>query len=228
MSGLAENSTESGARRETAGDYVFRILREDIIRGELKEREPLRQAEIARRLGVSHIPVREALRRLEAEGLAASIPNRGAVVAELSVEELRDRGNIRLFLEQGALQLALPALTEDDLAEAGRALDMLEREEDLYRRSRRNWAFHEALYRPCRSPRMVALIGEQYVRFEFYLRAYRHLDDVRADTGGEHRRLLAACRERNEAEALGILAGHIRHVVLDIERYLCHYRGGSR
>ncbi|MDR7541769.1 MAG: GntR family transcriptional regulator, partial [Armatimonadota bacterium] len=92
---------------------VADVLREAILRGILLAGQQLRQDEIARELGVSHIPVREALRQLEAEGLVRLRPYRGFEVSELSPEEVEELYEIRIPLECQALRLAFPHLTDE-------------------------------------------------------------------------------------------------------------------
>ena len=111
----------SGRRRgsESAVERVYRLTREAILSGEYAPGLPLRVHEVAKRSGVSSIPVREALRRLEAERLVESSANKGARVAELSFPQLADAYRLRIVLEVEAVRLALRELTDEDLSRAG-------------------------------------------------------------------------------------------------------------
>ena len=102
---------------------VASVLREAIITGHLRANEPLPQDEIAAQLRVSHIPVREALRQLESEGLVTYQPNRGATVSALTSEEIREIYEIRVILETAAIRRAATRLTPLQLAAARALLD---------------------------------------------------------------------------------------------------------
>ena len=98
-------------------ETLVETLRDEIIRGDFVPGQYLRLEEIASRFDVSTMPVREALRDLEAEGLVTIFPHRGAIVTELSADELQDIYDIRVTLEEMATRLAVPLMTEDTLAE---------------------------------------------------------------------------------------------------------------
>ena len=100
---LKKIAEEMQPRSMAARDWVFQVIRTAIVRGELPGEMPLRQDEISAALSVSHIPVREAFRQLEAQGLVRIYPNRGAVVTKLSCKELCDVMDTRILLEVGAL-----------------------------------------------------------------------------------------------------------------------------
>ena len=125
---LKKIAEEMQPRSMAARDWVFQVIRTAIVRGELPGDMPLRQDEISTALSVSHIPVREAFRQLEAQGLVRIYPNRGAVVTKLSCKELSDVMDTRILLEVGALRLALPHITEEDLARARELLELFSRE----------------------------------------------------------------------------------------------------
>src|SRR5262245_5445046 len=113
--------------RQTLTTAVADRLRDKILRGEFREGEQLRQHAIADELAVSRIPVREAFRQLEAEGLIKIIDHRGAIVAALSPEEIEELFDIRAALESVTLRQAVPRLTDDDLARAEKALEVYEK-----------------------------------------------------------------------------------------------------
>jgi len=98
-------------------------LREKILRGEYPEGAPLRQDTLAAELGVSRIPVREALRQLEAEGLVTFVPHFGAVVSSLSLSEIKELFELRALLETDLLRRAIPRIREEDLDRADEILD---------------------------------------------------------------------------------------------------------
>jgi DNA-binding GntR family transcriptional regulator len=155
----------------TVSDRVFEALREKILRGDIAADSPVRQDTLAAELGVSKIPVREALTRLEAQGLVTSFPHRGFVVRPLTREEAEDVFDLRLKLEPDAAVLGAERASDTDREAAHDAFTALDkalrtRASDL---GRRNREFHLSLIRP--SGRDVAIetierlltLAERYV-----------------------------------------------------------------
>src|SRR5215210_7340520 len=108
------NSPVGTRRGSTTPDLIADSLREDILRGTIPAGQPLRQEELANRFGVSRLPVRDALLRLEAQGLVVVFPNRGAFVVSLSVDEVREIYDLRVLLEGDLVEHAVPRMTADD------------------------------------------------------------------------------------------------------------------
>src|SRR5579862_378567 len=133
-------------------DLVVGRLRSDIVSGRLSPGEPLRQDEIARSFGVSHVPVREAFLRLQAERLVEIRPRRGAIVAALSAAELEELNEMRAALECCALRLAVPNLTDSDLLRAAQVLDRIDRQPEQW--VKQNTVFHAILYKSAERPRL--------------------------------------------------------------------------
>jgi DNA-binding GntR family transcriptional regulator len=190
-------------------ELVAHALREAILGGLYAPGQPLRQDTIAAALGLSKIPVREALRRLEAEGLVALHPNRGAVVALLVATEAQEIAEIRVALESLALRLALPKLTPRDLRLAAGILDDLDAEREITRWGALNRDFHQTLYAPAGRPQLLSLIATQHRRFDRYMRVVLAAMCHQPESQAEHRALLAACVERDEAQAVVLLERHI-------------------
>src|SRR5262252_10095689 len=113
---------ESAIPRQSLTSAVADKLRDQIIRGEISEGTQLRQDAIASQYRVSRIPVREALRQLDAEGLITIVPNRGAVVPALSPDDIEELFSIRALLEPEVLKLSIPSLTKEDFSEADAVL----------------------------------------------------------------------------------------------------------
>src|SRR5690348_5234270 len=113
-----EATSNSVIPRQSLTSAVAEKIRDQIIRGEIQEGAQLRQDAIANQFRVSRIPVREALRQLDAEGLIAIVPNRGAIVPALSPDDIEELFTIRALLEPELLKLSIPRLTEDDFSEA--------------------------------------------------------------------------------------------------------------
>src|SRR5438105_1199471 len=110
-------------QRQTVAGMTIEALRERILRGDYPEGEPLRQDALADDLGVSRIPVREALRQLEAEGLVTFNPHRGAVVSSLSLEEIRELFELRAELETDLIRRATPKMNNDQYARVEELID---------------------------------------------------------------------------------------------------------
>ena len=193
----------------SAPDIVREGLRRSILAGEIGGGAQLRQDELAERFGTSRIPVREALRQLEAEGLVTIQQNKGAVVASLSVEEVLELLDIRIALESRALSLAVPEMIESDLEAAGAILDSYDGEPDPSEWSEMNWRFHKTLYAPCHRPRLLAMIEANYGQIGRFLRVQVSKATGKDRPQTEHRRILEACRQGRKAEAVNLLEQHI-------------------
>src|SRR6202521_5760400 len=206
---------ESAIPRQSLPSAVADKLRDQIIRGEIAEGTQLRQDAIATQYQVSRIPVREALRQLDAEGLIAIVPNRGAVVPALSPADIEELFSIRALLEPEVLKLSIPHLTEEDFSEAGAVLHKyvkeLRRDDHVSAWGRLNWQFHSILYSRANQPRFLAIIrnvnnsGERYTRLQLYLtHGMKRANE-------EHHKILELCRQRDIAAACKLLRRHIEH-----------------
>src|SRR5215510_12690282 len=138
--------------KRTIADQVAELVRQRILTGQLKGGQPIRQEHLAAELGVSRIPLREALKQLAAEGFVAIASHKGAVVAELSVQEVEELFEIGLKLETWILQLAIPALTERDISALEKNVEEQRRPDILPRWGDVNWRFHEIMYLPANRP----------------------------------------------------------------------------
>lgn len=207
---LSELAAGLAAQRyRTTPGLVAEVLREAILRSVLKGGEQLPQDEIAAQLGVSRIPVREALRQLEAEGLVTFYPHRGAVVSELSDQEVQEIYEIRIPLEITAIRLAIPHLAEEDLRRAEDLLAAIDRETDVAKWSDLNREFHGTLYAPANRPRLVALINTLRTNVERYQRIYISLMQHKPTSQREHRQIIEACRRRDIVGAVEALERHL-------------------
>jgi DNA-binding GntR family transcriptional regulator len=195
---------------QTVADHVGGILREAIAEGSLKAGTPLRQDELAARFGFSRMPIRDALRQLEAEGLVSIHPTRGAFVANMDVVEIDEIYTVRELLEVEALRLSCPHLSAEKLDEAASVLGQIDAEPDVGKWGILNRIFHLALYSACGNARLLGLIEAQHNAADRYVRILLSNLDYRARSQSEHRRLLAACRKRDEQQALAALRKHLR------------------
>lgn len=199
-------------------------LRDAILSGVLAGGQPLRQDEIAEQFGVSRMPVREALRQLEGEGMVTFYPHRGAVVSELSYREVVEVTELRLILEPSALRKAFESLGKEELARAEEVLEEIDEEEDLRGRwGELNWRFHATLFAPADRPRLLEVIKAQHTAYERYLRLHLTLSDYEKPQR-QHYELLELCRNGEEEAATELLVHHIQDTS---ELLLSHLRKDS-
>lgn len=194
---------------EIPTDRIASELRERIFRGELAGGLPLRQEQIAEEFGVSRIPVREALSRLEAEGLVVRSHNRGCTVATLSFADLLESVEIRKALECAALRLAVPKLTARDAARAEEILARYARATRPDEWTELNLEFHLTLYRPSGMPRILRMIEEIVRGTNRYLRVYISSVAGREVPMEEHRAILDAAKAGDTKRAVRLLEAHI-------------------
>ncbi|MDR5694535.1 MAG: GntR family transcriptional regulator [Armatimonadota bacterium] len=217
---LSDLASLAVQRYRTTPALIAEVLREAILRGILEGGMQLRQDEIAKSFGVSRIPVREALRQLAGEGLVEFKPHRGAIVSTLSTEEIREIYEIRIALETMAIQLAVPQLTEEDLARAEQILEEIDRETDTGRWSELNGEFHATLYAPAKRPHLFSLINTHRTNVDRYLRIYISVMKRKQRSQAEHRRILEACRRRDTEGAVKALEEHLRSASEQLVTYL--------
>lgn len=225
LSALAEATM--GARRSTP-DLVAKVLSEAILQGVLKSGQALPQDEIALQFGLSRIPVREALRQLEGEGLVTFYPNRGAVVSHLSAAELAEISDMRIALEVLAMRTAMPHLSEDVLQRAEKILDEIDEESDPVRHwTENNWKFHSTLYGPAQRPLLLKTLKSLHNNVARYLRLHVSLLHYKEKGQEEHRQILDACRRRDAEAAEALLTKHIGDVARLLEHYLTQNDTGA-
>jgi len=215
--------------RQSVPEAVAISLRGRILSGEFKDGEQLRQEAIANEYEVSRMPVREALRQLEAEGLVRLQTHKGAIVTALSPKEVGELFDLRVLLEGELLQLAIPKMTDQDFAASEAALTRLEaayRQRDVLGWGALNWEYHRSLYAPADRPQTMALAltinnqTDRYVRLQLLLTG--ELD--RAER--EHRELLLLCREGSVKQAGPFLKRHILDTKAALLRAMQEKDGG--
>jgi DNA-binding GntR family transcriptional regulator len=226
-----ETASDFAIPRQSLTSAVADKLRDQIIRGEIPEGAQLRQDAIATQYHVSRIPVREALRQLDAEGLISIVPNRGAIVPALSPDDIRELFSIRALLEPEVLKLSIPHLKEEDLSQAEAVLakyvSELKREDHVSAWGRLNWQFHSILYSRANQPRFMAIIrnvnnsGERYTRLQLYLtHGMKRANE-------EHHQILDFCRERDVTAACKLLRQHIQYAGESLRKVLEERRVAS-
>jgi DNA-binding GntR family transcriptional regulator len=187
---------------------VADALREAILRGELSGGQPLRQDELAQQFELSPTPIREALRQLEVEGLVVYTPNRGAVVSQLSVQEIAEVYDIRVVLEAAALRWAFPYLTTSDIDRAEQVIHITD-QADAGQWAMLNWQFHEIMYSPCQKPRLLGFIRGLHNTTDRYSRLSLSLGRFQQGSQQGHRQITAAVAGGDVDFAVQKLVEHI-------------------
>ena len=199
-----------GPRTGATQEWVFRVLREGIISGKLKGGTQLKQDEVSSALTVSHIPVREALRQLEAQGLVTIHPNRGSTVTQLTHSTLEDMMEIRASISYYIARRAIPLMTEEDLTELQSVIEEQKAASDLFEEERLNYKFHEVLTRRAKNKVADMFIELIHVNADRYLRDALYSDPSRRGQSiAEHQAILDACQAGDAEKASTLLHDHI-------------------
>ena len=201
-----------GPRVGATQEWIFHVLREGIISGKLPGGMQLKQDEISAALNVSHIPVREALRRVEAQGLVRIHANRGAAVTELTRSELLDMMEVRATLSVMMMRNSAPMLTRADFI----ALEDVVRQqreasvEDIVRSEELNYKFHEILTSHAKNSMANFLLELVHANIDRYLRAsFYGTQQTREVSINEHEAIIMTCREGDFDSACNLLRDHI-------------------
>jgi len=201
-------------------DVVFNTLRQAILRGELKPGERLMEIQLANKLGVSRTPIREAIRKLELEGLVLMIPRKGAEVAEITEKSLKDVLEIRRALEDLAVRLACEKITKEELKELKKAGDEFKKvlkSQDITEVAEADVRFHDVIYMATDNPKLIQLLNnfrEQMYRFRV---EYLKKDEVRPQLLAEHDEIIKYITEGNKEEASKVVTRHIENQALTVQ-----------
>ena len=211
-------------RHRTMAEYALEQLRESIILGELPAGTPLRLDELARSLGMSISPIREAVRQLEALGLAKHVPHQGARVLDFDIDDLRDLFEVRLALESLAVRRAAERFTDAD-AESARAclerFDATAASGDVRGSMRAHTEFHFTLYEASHTPWLVALIRPAWDRSERFRPALlTSKEGPQERHRGYDEQLLDACAAHRPDLAADALFAHLELASVIFEREL--------
>ena len=196
-------------------DVVFKTLRQAILKGELEPGERLMEIQLAERLGVSRTPIREAIRKLELEGLVLMIPRKGAEVARISENNLRDVLEVRRTLEELAVDLACQRMTEDELEELKKTQELFAqaiREGDAMRIAQTDERYHEIIYGSTKNEKLVQILNN--LREQMYRYRLEYILLV------EHDQILKALSLRHVHEAKIAIREHIDNQEITILKNL--------
>lgn len=214
--------TSTPAREHgSAGIRIAQRVREDILTGRYAPGARIRQEDLADQHGASRLPVREALRILESEGLVTLVANTGAWVSLLSLAECEEMYQIRERIEPLLLRYNVPLLSEERIDELGRLAEAMEATSDLEEFMAMDREFHLSSYAAAETSVLGETVLRLWNRTQHYRRAFMRVYRAGSDRSVhlEHLLLVSALRRRDADEAERVLAGHIRRTRLELARH---------
>lgn len=200
-------------------DVVFNTLRQAILRGELKPGERLMEIQLANKLGVSRTPIREALRKLELEGLVNMVPRKGAEVADITEKSLRDVLEVRKALEELSVQLACEKITEEEIEELKRVAERFKdtlNDQDVTKIAEADVAFHDVIYTATDNQKLILLLNNLREQMYRYRVEYLKKEEAYPQLIAEHEELIDNISKRNKEEATRIMCEHIDNQVATV------------
>ena len=204
----------STERTRTAFEFALRELRNAIISGQITGGTRLIQAVVARELGVSTTPVREALRQLASEGIVELDPHRGAVVKRVDLDEVLEVYDLRALLEPRCMEMAAQQISETALARAKDLYNQMEAERDLGAWAHLNREFHQLLCNSVNAPRLVAILQGLHAANALYVSIGLRMVAHPLEAGNrDHRELLDALEKGDPAAAAKASRAHIQATI---------------
>lgn len=193
-------------------DVVFHTLREAILKGELRPGERLMELQLASKLGVSRTPIREAIRMLEQEGLAVTIPRKGAEVAKMTEKDMKDVLQVREALDELAAGIACELITKEELKSLNEAIQEFEAAvstKDIKRIADADMAFHDIIYEATRNPKLVTILNN--LREQMYRYRVQYLKDEKnyPILLKEHQEILEGFMERRKELVTESMRRHV-------------------
>jgi DNA-binding GntR family transcriptional regulator len=214
-----KDSTHMDHKLDSTADAIAVSLRELIAAGDLEDGARLVERELADRFGVSRVPMREAIQKLEGEGLVELMRNRGAVVRTLTQSDLNEIYSLRMLLEGDAIFHAVKRMDSETLSRAELVHRLLGDADTAQKQGELNREFHELLYRPCANGRQLKAIRELRAQVERYERLQSTLLADTAAFQDEHLKILEACEAGNARLARSMTVEHLasaKRVVLQL------------
>lgn len=201
-------------------DVVFQTLREAILRGELRPGERLMELSLAAKLGVSRTPIREAIRMLEQEGLAVTVPRKGAEVARMTLKDMEDVLEIREALDELAVRLAIEKIAPEQLERLREVKNDFERNTmsgSVKKIAESDVKFHDIIYEAADNPKLVNLLSN------FREQAYRYRVEYLKDADSypvlirEHEAIVAAIETKDSKKATRAMHEHVANQALAVK-----------
>ena len=195
-------------------DVVFQTLRQAILRGELKPGERLMEIQLANKLGVSRTPIREAIRKLELEGLVLMVPRKGAEVAEITEKSLNDVIEVRGALEELAVDLACQRITEEKMEElkcAAKEFEKALHTGDLTAYAEADVKFHDIIYMATENQKLVQLLYNLREQMYRYRVEYLKQEEVHQTLLTEHQYIIECIEKRDSQSAKAAILTHVEN-----------------
>ncbi|GFI31094.1 MAG: GntR family transcriptional regulator [Lachnospiraceae bacterium] len=195
-------------------DVVFHTLREAILKGELKPGERLMELQLASRLGVSRTPIREAIRMLELEGLAVTMPRKGAEVAKMTEKDMEDVLKIRKALDELAVGLACDNMTEEELKQLYVALKNFEesiRSGDVKQIAQADVEFHDSIYQAADNPKLVTMLNNLREQMYRYRVEYLKNESIYPRLIEEHQGIYDGLKRKDKEAVVEIVSHHVEN-----------------
>ena len=202
-------------------DVVFYTLRQAILKGELEPGERLMEMQLAEKLGVSRTPIREAIRKLDSEGLVFMIPRRGAIVAQITEKDLKDVLEVRSSLERLSTELACERMKNemfDDLRVAQEAFKEALRGDDITLQAQKDVEFHDVIYKATNNLRLIQMLNNLREQMYRYRLEYLKDDSSHQKLVEEHEAIIDALSKREKEKATDIIVRHIYNQELAVMR----------
>ena len=210
-------------------DVVFNTLRQAILRGELKPGERLMEIQLANKLGVSRTPIREAIRKLELEGLVLVIPRKGAEVADIKEKSLRDVLEVRKALEELSVQLACEKITKEEieeLKEAAETFKKAQKTKDITQIAEADVHFHDIINTASGNQKLIQLLNNLREQMYRYRVEYLKNNEVYEQLLEEHEFLIQAVIKHDKAQAKDIICRHIDNQEKAIAEFIRNKKSG--
>lgn len=195
-------------------DVVFQTLRTAILKGDLKPGERLMELQLASKLGVSRTPIREAIRMLEQEGLARTIPRKGAEVAGMTEKDMEDVLQIRCVLEELAARLSCQNITDEEMRELKIAMVAFEektREGNVVELAKADVTFHDIIYRAADNPKLLVLLNNLREQMYRYRTEYMKDDRIHPVLIREHKEMVKALESRDQELVAREVRQHLKN-----------------
>ena len=200
-------------------DVVFYTLRQAILKGELEPGERLMEMQLAEQLGVSRTPIREAIRKLELEGLVVMIPRRGAIVAKITEKDLRDVLEVRSSLERLSTELACERMEDNTIIELTKAEEAFEaalNQDDITLEAQRDVEFHDVIYKSTGDLRLIQMLNNLREQMYRYRLEYLKYDLAHQTLIEEHELIIGALSKRDKETATNIIVRHVSNQELTV------------
>ena len=204
-------------------DVVFNTLREAILKGDLKPGERLMELQLAAQLGVSRTPIREAIRMLEQEGLAVTVPRKGAEVAKMTLKGMEDVLEIREALDILACQLACDRITEEQLAclaEKKKAFEDSLKSGNVRAIAETDVAFHDVIYDATNNPKLVNMLNNLREQIYRYRVEYLKNADNYPKLIEEHNAIFDSLANRNHDHATSSIREHVKNQAIAVKEVI--------